>query len=487
MTGCGISKCCQSPHDRVKTGGWLRRARGLPYSWQPPSMPPLAILVVAILIVLLLIIKLRINAFGALVTAAIAVGVLSPNIPLGDVMPAVAGHFGRICGRIGIVIAMAAVVGQALMESGAADKIVRALQRAMGRANPAYSIVAGGFTLSIPVFFDTVFYLLAPIARATRVRTGKNYVLYLMAIASGATATHALVPPTPGPLAMAEFLGVDMGLMILVGTAVAIPMSLAGLAYSFVRDRQLTVPLRDAPGVTVEQLEKMATLDESKLPGLFESMLPVILPVVLITSNTLVSAMGVEGPIAGFAAFVGNPNFALLAAMAVAVATLVRQKGGSLGELSPSIERALASGGLIILITSGGGAFGGMLIDSGIGDEMTKASQSLHLPALGLAFVLPALLKLAQGSGTVSMITASSILAPLAAEGLPFHPVYLACMIGSGSKVGSWMNDSGFWVYAKMSGLTETETLQTWSMLLTVLGFAGGAATLIMATLFPLV
>ena len=383
---------------------------------------------------------------------------------------------------------MAAVVGQCLMESGAADKIVRALERLMGRKNPAFSILAGGYVLSIPVFFDTVFYLLAPIARATRVRTGKNYVLYLMAIAAGATATHALVPPTPGPLAMAEFLNVDLGVMILVGLAVSFPKALAGLAFAFLRDKQLNIPLRDAPGVTVEQLEAAAKLDESELPGLAESLTPVLLPVVLITSKTLVAAMEIGGTTAELANFFGNPNFALLASMALALRTLLRQKGNTLAEVGPSVERALGSAGLIILITAAGGSFGGMLLKAGVGDEMTSASESIGLPALGLAFILPGLLKLAQGSGTVSMITASSILAPLAAAGdLPFHPVYLACMIGSGSKLGSWMNDSGFWVFSKMSGLTETETLQTWSMLLTVMGFAGGTVTLILATLFPLV
>ncbi len=449
-------------------------------------MPPLAILVISVAVVLFLIIKLRINAFGALIIAATTVGVLSPKIELGEVMNEVAASFGRVCGGIGIVIALAAVVGQCLMESGSADKIVRSMRRAMGEANPAYSIVASGYILSIPVFFDTVFYLLAPLARATRVRTGKNYVLYLMAIAAGATSTHALVPPTPGPLAMAEYLHVDLGVMILMGMAVSFPMALVGLAFSFWRDRHLEIPLRDAPGVTVEQLEAMARQDESELPGLIESVMPVFLPVVLITSNTLVAAAGIEGVWRQLASFFGNPNFALLAAMIVAVRTLVKQKG-SLAEVGPSIERALASGGLIILITAGGGAFGGMLVKSGIGDEMARASQSMGLPTLALAFVLPGLLKLAQGSGTVSMITASSILAPLAAQGLPFHPVYLACMIGSGSKLGSWMNDSGFWVYAKMSGLTETETLQTWSVLLAVLAFAGAAVTVILATLFPMV
>ncbi len=450
-------------------------------------MHPLVILLIAIGVVLFLIIKARVNAFAALIIAATTVGLLSPNIGLGDVMTEVTAAFGRVCGGIGIVIALAAVVGQCLMESGAADKIVRALQRAMGRANPAFPILASGYVLAIPVFFDTVFYLLAPIARATRVRTGKNYVLYLMAIAAGATATHALVPPTPGPLAMAEFLNIDIGMMMLVGMAVSLPMSLSGLAYAFLRDKQLRIPLRDAPGVTVEQLEKMATVEEGKLPGLIESLTPVLLPVVLITSNTIISALEVGGLIESIAKFVGNPNFALLASMAVAVRTLMRQKGATLNAIAPSMERALASGGLIILITAAGGAFGGMLVRSGIGDEIAGTSQSLGLPALALAFVLPAMLKLAQGSGTVAIITSSSILAPLAAEALPFHPVYLACMIGSGSKLGSWMNDSGFWVYAKMSGLTETETLQTWSTLLTVMGFAGAAVVVTLSTLFPLV
>jgi len=451
-------------------------------------MHPLWILAVAVAVVLALIIKLRLNAFAALITAAITVGVLSPKVALGDVMPELVASFAKVCGGIGIVIAMAAVVGQCLMESGAADKIVRALERLMGRKNPAFSILAGGYVLSIPVFFDTVFYLLAPIARATRVRTGKNYVLYLMAIAAGATATHALVPPTPGPLAMAEFLNVDLGVMILVGLAVSFPKALAGLAFAFLRDKQLNIPLRDAPGVTVEQLEAAAKLDEAKLPGLVESLTPVLLPVVLITSKTLVAALEIGGTPAELANFFGNPNFALSASMALALRTLLRQKGATLAEVGPAVERALGSAGLIILITAAGGSFGGMLLKAGVGDEMTMASESIGLPALGLAFILPGLLKLAQGSGTVSMITASSILAPLAAgSDLGFHPVYLACMIGSGSKLGSWMNDSGFWVFSKMSGLTETETLQTWSMLLTVMGFAGGTVTVILATLFPLV
>ena len=180
-------------------------------------MHPLLILTIAIAVVFVLILRLRINAFIALITAATTVGILSPNVALGDVMPAVAGEFGGVCASIAIVIALAALIGQCLMESGAADKIVRVFVRALGEKHASLSLLSSGYVLSVPVFFDTVFYLLVPLARAMRVRTGKNYLLFLMAICAGGAVTHSMVPPTPGPLAMAATLDIDLGVMILVG------------------------------------------------------------------------------------------------------------------------------------------------------------------------------------------------------------------------------------------------------------------------------
>ena len=449
-------------------------------------MHPLLILLIAIGVVFLLIIKLRINAFIALVTAATVVGVLSPLVPLGDVMPQVASNFGRVCGGIAIVIALAALIGQCLMESGAADKIVRVFVRALGEKQASLSLLSSGYVLSVPVFFDTVFYLLVPLARAMRVRTGKNYLLFLMAISAGGAVTHSMVPPTPGPLAMAAELDIDLGVMILVGAIVGVPMSLAGWMFAKLRDRQLDVPMRETPGMTLAELEELAATQEAKLPSFFASMLPIVLPVLFITSNTLTGALGVEGPLRDFTGFLGNPNFALLVSTAVAVWLLMKQKGYSLGDLQDTVETALASGGLIILITAGGGSFGGMLVLAEVGKTLGEMSQSMGVPMLLLSFLLGSLLKVAQGSGTVAMITVSAIMAPLAAQGLPFHPVYIACAIGSGSLVGSWMNDSGFWIYTKMSGLTETESLQTWTPLLAVLGITGYITSQILAIVMPL-
>ena len=451
------------------------------------QLDPLVILVIAVAVVFVLILRLRINAFIALITAATTVGLLSPNVPLGEVMPSVAREFGGVCGSIAIVIALAALIGQCLMESGAADKIVRVFVRALGEKRASLSLLSSGYVLSVPVFFDTVFYLLVPLARAMRVRMGKNYLLFLMAICAGGAVTHSMVPPTPGPLAMAATLKIDLGVMILVGAVIAVPMSIAGWLFGILRDRQLDVPLRETPGLTLEELDALAKRQEARLPSFFMAMLPIVLPVVLIASNTLAGAVGAAAGVQAVTGFLGNPNLALLASAAISLAVLARQKGYTLAQLAKPVETALASGGLIILITAGGGSFGKMLVQAGVGKTIGDMSQEFGVPILMLSFLLGTLLKIAQGSGTVAMITVSSIMAPLVIDTPPgFHAVYVACAIGSGSLVGSWMNDSGFWVYKQMSGLTEKEALQTWTPLLAVMGVVGYIVTQIAAILVPL-
>ncbi len=449
---------------------------------------PVLILAIAIAVVFVLILRLRINAFIALITAATTVGILSPNVSLGEVMPSVATEFGGVCGSIAIVIGLAALIGQCLMESGAADKIVRVFVRALGDRRASLSLLSSGYVLSVPVFFDTVFYLLVPLARAMRVRMGKNYLLFLMAISAGGAVTHSMVPPTPGPLAMAAALEIDLGVMILVGAAIAVPMSVSGWLFGVLRDKQLDIPLRETQGLTLEELEELARRHEDRLPSFFMAMLPIVLPVLLIASNTLAGALGAGGAVREVTAFVGNPNLALLASAAVSLVLLAKHKGYSLAQLAKPVEMALASGGLIILITAAGGSFGKMLVRADVGRVIGEMSQDFGVPILLLSFLLGTLLKVAQGSGTVAMITVSSIMAPLVLDTPPgFHVVYVACAIGSGSLVGSWMNDSGFWVYKQMSGLTETEALQTWTPLLAVMGVVGYVVTQIAALLVPLV
>ena len=460
-------------------------------------MHPLLILAIGVAIVIGLILVLRTNAFLALIIAAFAVSLMAPG-ELGTKIARVAQAFGSVAGAIGIVIALAAVIGKALMDSGAAERIVRAMTGALGESRAPAALMGSGYVLSIPVFFDTVFYLLIPLARSLWTKKRKNYVLYITAIVAGAAVTHSLVPPTPGPLFMANALNVDLGTMILAGALIGLPTSLVGLLVCGVLNRWQPIEMRPYPG---EIADPAAPVEERPLPPLGMALLPVLLPVVLISASTAATAMA--GPAetmtagwrqaVGITSVVGNPNLALMFSAIISLMMVARYRGRTLSQLAEDTEHALMSGGIVILITAAGGAFGAMLREAGIQGPIQAmvggAGATAGVVVLLFAFGVASLIKFAQGSGTVSMITTSSMFAAMGftAATLGFHPVYLACAIGSGSLVGDWMNNSGFWVFAKMSGLTTEETLKTWTILTASLGITGGLITVLAAMLLPLV
>ena len=451
-------------------------------------MHPILILLIAMATVFLLIIRWKVNAFAALILSAILIGLMSPHVAIQDIMGAVTEAFGGLVGRIGVAIAMAAVIGQCLMESGGAEKITRRFVDWLGERYSSFSMVISGYILSIPVFHDTVFYLLVPLARSMSMRTGgRNYLLYTLAIGAGGVTTHIFVPPTPGPLAMAETLGIDLGLVIIVGLMVAIPSALACWAYAYWIDRKMQLPIREAPGLTLDELREVANRPERELPGFFVSLLPIAIPVILITANTISNTFFSGTLLSDVTAFLGNPNLALILAATAGLWLLASHKGLTLKELAKPTEEAIKSAGLIILITAGGGAFGRMLVKAEVGTVLGGYAQEIGLSLMLLGFGISMLFRIAQGSATTAMITTAEILAPLILAAPPaYHSVYILTAIGSGSIVGGWMNDSGFWVFKTMTGLTEVEALKTKTVSLFALGGAGLLASYLGAVVFPL-
>lgn len=452
-------------------------------------MHPLLVLLIATIAVFLLIMRFKVNAFVALILSAILIGVLSPNIPLNGVVSEVTSQFGDVVGRIGVAIAMAALIGNSLMESGAADKITRQFIRWCGEKYSSLSMMISGYVLSIPVFHDTVFYLLIPLARAMTVRSGgRRYVLNALSIGAGGVATHVFVPPTPGPLAMAATMNLDLGLVMIVGLTIAVPSSLAAWLYAVWIDRKLDIPIREAPGASLAELEEIANRPESELPGMFVSMLPIVLPVALITGNTVANTFFPGTAFAEQMVFWGNANLALILSAACALWVLAKQKGLTVRDLATPAEKAIKDAGLIIMITAGGGAFGGMLVAAGVADSLSQGAADLGISYLVLAFGVSMLLRVAQGSATVAMITVSQMLVPLIAQSpLPYHPVYLLIATGGGSIMAGWMNDSGFWLYKTMTGLTEMEALQSKSMSLSVMGVTAFLVAWLGTIFFPMV
>ena len=455
-------------------------------------MHPFVILLIGMVVIMGAIIGLRLNAFLALVGAAIVVSFLAPGAQAVKISR-VAEAFGRTAGSIGIVIALAAIIGTAMTESGAADRIVAGFLEVLGERRDAIALGATAFMLSLPVFFDTVFFLLAPLARSMYARTNRHYLKYLVAMTASGVATHTLVPPHPGPLAVADTLGVDLGVMILVGIAIALPGAVVGFLFGAWIDRRMPIPMRIPTGVARTDGAEM------ELPGFVSALLPVVLPVILISVGTIIEAMRVWAPsyeatwavIRPFTSVIGNPNLALLVSAGAAMLLYYRYRHPSREQMAAMVESSLMGAGVVILIVAAGGAFGAMLQAAEIGPAIQRVftidGAGGGIRVLLLAFGVTSVLKVAQGSSTVAMITSAGMLGAMTkGMTLPFHPVYLGTSIAAGSLVGSWMNDAGFWVFSKIGGVTEVETLRSWTPLLAIVGCTSLVTTLIFATLLPL-
>jgi GntP family gluconate:H+ symporter len=413
------------------------------------------------------------------------VGLLSPGLPvipgqnpLVTVVELPMAEFGMMAGKIAWVIALAAVIGTAMMESGAAEQIVNWLLRKLGEKQTAVALLISGYVLSIPVFFDTVFFLLIPLGITLAVKTGRDFLLYVLAIGGGASLTHTIVPPTPGPLIMAETLHLDLGTVILAGLAAGIVPAIAVLVAGKWFNKRTPIPVRVANA-------HVASIQNP--PSLVLSVLPVVVPLFMISLTSVVAVVTDNVP--GWIAFQGNKNIAMSVGAIIALLLWARTKRLGSNELWAAAAKPLEVAGIIIIITSAGGAYGAMIQHSGVGQAIQAATEGFQEHYIILGWIIGAVMKIAQGSGTVSMITSASIMAALTGpeSQLPYHPVYILLGIGFGSLFIPWMNDSGFWVVTRMSGFTEKESLRTWTPFLGILSLVGLLEVLLLSWLLPLV
>ena len=435
------------------------------------GMGAIEICLVGLAVVIVSILLLRLHAFLGLLLGAFVVSALTPGVGT-EAMSRVAEGFGEGCRKIGILIALAAIIGQCLLVSGAAERIVRGMLSFFGVKRAPMAFLGSGFFLGIPVYFDTVFYLMLPLVRSFARTNPKVYLLALLSVVAGASMAHSLVPPTPGPLLVAARLEVSLGMLIPAGLLLGLVTISVGYAYAHWANGRF--------GITYQEVEvpEIEVDEDRKLPGLGWSLLPILLPLVLISVGTFVK---MKGEVPDWLATLSDKNIAMALGAGVAMVLASR-----FCELKKVVHEALSSGGVIILITAAGAAFGAVLKDTGIGGELSgKVGDGGGV--LLLAFVLTALVRFAQGSATVAMITAVGIVAPMVLDAeLGFHAVYVALAIGCGSKPLPWMNDSGFWIVSKMSGMNETETLKTFSVMLSLMGVVGFGVVWLASILIPL-
>jgi gluconate:H+ symporter, GntP family len=462
-------------------------------------LDPILILVIGIVLVVGGIIGLKLHPFLALLLGAFAVALLTSTIQLEQyglskgmadtvatsfakksVGERIITEFGSTCSKIGILIAMAAIIGKCMLDSGAAERIIRSLLKLTGIDKAPFAFLFGSFFLGIPVFFDTVIFLMIPLAKAMTLRIGKNYLLLVLCIMAGAAMANSLVPPAPGPLFLIGELHIPIGLMMMCGFVVGIFTITSGYVFASWANKRWPVQLRDSVDAKLEDLKWISGKEDKTLPGLFVSLLPVLIPIVFIAADTVISNLTHAAssetlkPFLTAIKFLGDKNIAITLGAVVALLVMTNHKKNKSESLTPSVQAALMSGGGIMMITAAGGAFGGMLQQSGISAEIAQMTAGYQMALIPMAFFIAAVVRTAQGSATVALITASGILSGMAGQAdLAYNPVYIGLAIGCGSKLIPWMNDAGFWILCKVSDLTEKEALKTVTPLLAIMGLTG--------------
>ncbi|WP_020616066.1 GntP family permease [Paenibacillus daejeonensis] len=423
----------------------------------------IGVFVLALAFLFLLIMRWKVEPFLALICTAF-VTAIAIGMPIAEVPGIVTAGFGNTLAGVGILIGLGVIFGQFLGASGAIERIADVLLKLFGiRRSPAGLSIAGTI-VSIPVFFDAAFVILSGLLKSLATRTGISVMTFVTALGIGLITSHNMIAPTPGPMIVAENTGSDLGLFIIYGIICALPAALVGgyLYGMYIGKRvQSDVSLEDEAVEPDDDRKQIST-------GLSFGILS--LPIVLILANTVSKMLIPDTGVATVLGFIGDKNIALLISVIAAILLLrpyIRESHTKL------YNEAIASAGMIVLITGAGGAFGAVINKSGIGDYLISTMQSWSIPVLLLAFIFSQILRASLGSSTVALVTTSSIMGPLILE-LGVSPILLGLAICAGGIGLSLPNDSGFWVVNRFGKLTVAQTLRIW----TIGGFIAGLTAL---------
>lgn len=434
----------------------------------------ISVAVFGILLLLFLVIRLRIAAFVALLLTSVLVG-LGTNMPGDEIVASIRNGMGGTLGFVAVVVGLGAILGKLLEASGGIQCVAETIIRKVGADRAQWGLGTTGFIVAIPVFFDVALIILIPLVYGLAQNTGRSLLYYAIPLLAGLAVAHSFVPPTPGPIAVADLLDADLGWVIIFGALAGIPsMVLAGPMFGRYIARRIHLEVPDSFAEAVDT--------DSGSPISFSQVATIILlPLVLIMLSTITPIwLGDEHLATTLFTFLGHPFVALLAATLLAMAVLARVDGFNKDDLLAIANKGLEPAGVVILITGAGGAFKQLLIDSGVGNALADMMADSRLPLVVLGFVIAALTRIAQGSATVAMITAAGLIAPVTSmqELSAATLALLVIAISSGATVLSHVNDSGFWLVSRYLGMTEKDTLRSWTVLTTIIALTGLAVTL---------
>lgn len=436
-------------------------------------------------LLLYLVLRVKLHPFLSLLITAMFLGVTS-GMPLSKVNTAIQNGLGGTLGFVATVVGIGGIFGQILEASGGTEAIARTLIRRFGKDKAHWSLVMAGFLIAIPVYFDVGFIILVPVVYALAKDTKRSTLFYAIPLLAGLAVTHTFVPPTPGPVAVADMLGADLGWVILIGSLIGLPVAiLAGPVFGSYISKKIDVA---PPKHMMEELNNGTEQSECSLPS-FTAVATIIgMPLLLMVVKSVIELLiklgyMQEGIVYDISVFVGHPFTALIIATLMAAYFLGTRRGFTRKQLLDVSAKALAPAGMIILIIGSGGAFKEMLIQSGVGNVLAEGISATKLPPIVLAFIIAAAVRITLGSATVSMITAAGIIGPIL-EAYTLSEIHLALIvlsIASGATILSHVNDSGFWLVGKYLGLTEMQTLRSWTVMETIIALGGFGIALLLS------
>lgn len=446
-------------------------------------------LLVGVVVLILLVTMSKLPAFVAIIVSALLVALLG-GVPGLQIPGIIAAGFGGTLGTIGIIIGFGVIMGKIFEVSGAAERMARTFIKLFGKGREELALTLTGFIVSIPIFCDSAFVILFPITKAISQKTRKNLVVLAGALAMGLVITHTMVPPTPGPLFVAEQFGVSIASMIFWGLIVSVPMTIAGLFYiKWVGKNLVILPDENGTPVRLEVAETtifdfdLNEVPSRKLPSTFLSFAPILVPIVLIVLNQVLSAaFDLPTWLLNTLGFIGHP----IPAVAIGVIIAIYGLGFNMDrdEALNIMDKGVRSAGVILLVTGAGGALGRVIQVTGVGNTIANAIADWGIPALLVPFLIATIVRFIQGSGTVSLITASSISAPILLP-LGVNPIFAALAAMVGGVFFGYFNDSYFHVVNRSIGITYSkEQLKFWSGATTAAWAAGIVTVLILNAIF---
>ncbi|MEQ8242913.1 gluconate:H+ symporter [Fulvivirga sp.] len=431
--------------------------------------------------ILVLILFFRIHAFLALLIASILVGVIAGVEPL-SIIKTMQNGMGGTLGFVAMVVGLGAIFGAILEQSGGAEALAKFLLSKFGEQRASWAMMITGFVVAIPVFFDVAFIILIPMVYALQRKTKKSLLLYALPLLTGLAITHAFIPPTPGPVAVADILGANLGWVIMMGFLAGIPAAIVG-GPIFAKYIAKKIPLDAPKEVSNENIE-------TTFPPVGMIITIILVPILLIVANTLLnSSLLGEGTIpAGVKSWIemiGHPFSALIIANLLAWYFLGIKRGLTKETLLKISGKSMEPAGIIILLTGAGGVFKQMLVDTGAGEMLANYVAASGLPVIFFAFIAAALVRVLQGSSTVAMITAAGLISPLLASGTAeLDKALIVIAIACGASTLSHVNDSGFWLVSNYLGMTEKQTFRSWTMMTLIISLVGFAAVLLLSVIF---